>query len=131
MLTSLSSCLLAVDSQRQISQLNKRHFRDIIKTQRCCREMKSKSLAWRTYRWLKSIDQMGPGLSSERKRKREGVLLAIRRRSNGVFQFAVAGNERRLKPGQLFCPRRGGDRKRREREEVACGAGSLACQRDR
>lgn len=43
------------------------------------------------------------------------VVLAIRRRSNGVFQFAVAGNERMLKPSQLFCLRRGGGGKRRER----------------
>lgn len=75
-----------------------------------------------TYRWRKSIDQMYPGLSARleertgraRGRRREeeeegGGLLAIRRCSNGVFQFAVAGNERRLKPGQLFSLRRGGE----------------------
>lgn len=58
---------------------------------------------------------MGPCLSClialkggwrERRERRAGVLLATRRRFNGVFQFAVAGNERRLKPGQLFCLRR-------------------------
>lgn len=30
--------------------------------------------------------------------------MAIRRPFNGVFQFAVAGNERKLKPGQIFVP---------------------------
>lgn len=30
--------------------------------------------------------------------------MAIPRHFNGVFQFAVAGNERKLKPGQLFIP---------------------------
>lgn len=45
----------------------------------------------------------------EQEEERQGALLAIRGFSNGVFQFAVAGNERRLKPGQLFSLRRGGD----------------------
>lgn len=90
----------------------------------------------RTYRWRKSIDQMGPGLEERTEqeeggeREKRGALLAIRRCSNGVFQFAVAGNERRLKLSQLFSLRRGGDWKRRERGEVACGVGSLPCQRD-
>lgn len=40
----------------------------------------------------------------ERGRERGWSFLAIPRHFNGVFQFAVAGNERKLKPGQLFIP---------------------------
>lgn len=44
---------------------------------------------------------------AQRERGRErgwSFFLAIPRHFNGVFQFAVAGNERKLKPGQLFIP---------------------------
>lgn len=65
------------------------------------------------YRWLKPARQMDPGLlfalkEGHRERGKEvgggAYFLAIRRPFNGVFQFAVAGNERKLKPGQIFIP---------------------------
>lgn len=57
MMTSLFTRLVAVDSLQQA----RGSIIDIIKTQRYCKEMKLKS---RAYRWLESMDQMGPGLSS-------------------------------------------------------------------
>lgn len=65
------SCSVAVDPLKQI----RGSIIDIINIQRCCKEMKLRSEA---YRWLKSMDQMGPGLSSGlegrawRGREREG-----------------------------------------------------------
>lgn len=67
------------------------------------------------YRWLKAARQMDPGLPFCLERRaqkwregkeegRGGYFLAIKRPFNGVFQFPVAGNERKLKPGQIFIP---------------------------
>lgn len=64
------------------------------------------------YRWFKPACQMDPRLpfrlerraQRERGRERGWSSLAIPRHFNGVFHFAVAGNERKLKPGQLFIP---------------------------
>lgn len=55
--TSMISCSVAVDPSQQI----RGSIIDIINIQRCCKEMKPRSEA---YRWLKSMDQMGSGLSS-------------------------------------------------------------------
>ena len=60
-------------------------------------------------------EEEGDGRGRRGRRRGRGVL-AIRRHSNGVFQFAVAGNERRLKPGQLFCPKRRRLKGKRKRE---------------
>lgn len=78
MLTSLSSCLLAVDLLQQITGSNNRNFKDTIKTQKVLRGDETEQSTSIIYKGLKSIDEMGPGLSSglegrtERVRGREG-----------------------------------------------------------
>lgn len=80
---------------------------DIISTQSCWHWMfQSKDGSNQPVRWTQNFLFALKEVHSEGEEKRRGwaYFLAIRRLFNGVFQFAVAGNERKLKPGQIFIP---------------------------
>lgn len=93
--TWLFSCSVTVDSLWKI----RGSIIDTVKTQRCCEETEESGPTDGSDQWMRRARAyLWEGL--ETWRKREGSFWQKRRHSNGVFQFAVAGNERRLKCGQ-------------------------------
>lgn len=99
-------------------------------TQRCSEEEEAGRRRRRRppARRLQSPDQTRSWASvarlwKRRGKKGRGTFLAERRRSNGVFQFAVAGNERSLKRGQPFWPSGGGGGGRGEKQRTRCCVG--------